>query len=55
MTKRMSKAEQDAVYLAAFAASCSLRNDWKMLEEELLARILDAEERGRKQPKTDKR
>lgn len=45
---RMTEAEKDATYLAAFAASCALNHDWKMLEEELLARLQKAEERGRK-------
>lgn len=46
LARKMSKAELDAVYLASFAASCSMRNEWKMLEEEILARLLDAEKRG---------
>lgn len=49
MSKRMTTAEEDAVYLVAFAASCAKRQDWKMLEQEILARLHDAERRGQKQ------
>ena len=48
LAKKMTTAELDAVYLTSFAASCSMRNDWKMLEEEILARLQDAEARGKK-------
>lgn len=46
LAKKMSKAELDATYLASFAASCALSNDWNMLREEIQARLEDAEKRG---------
>lgn len=46
LAKKMTKAELDATYLASFAASCALSNDWAMLREEIQARITDAEKRG---------
>jgi hypothetical protein len=46
LARKMTKAELDAVYLVSFAASCSMRNDWKVLEEEILARLQEAEKRG---------
>lgn len=51
LAKRMSQTELDAVYLASFAASCSLAGDWKMLETEILAYLKAAEARGQKRRK----
>lgn len=48
LAKKMTKAELDAVYLASFAASCSLSNDWKLLENEILLYLHHAEARGQK-------
>ena len=46
LTDAQTKAELDAVYLTSFAASCSLRDDWKILEKEILKKLVEAEKRG---------
>ena len=53
LAKKMTKAELDAVYLASYAASCSLSNDWKLLEVTILQKLEDEEKRGARR-KTNK-
>lgn len=53
LAKKMTKAELDAVYLASFAASCSMSNSWKILEAEILQKLHEAEKRGTRR-KTNK-
>jgi len=50
-TDLMSKAELDATYLASFAASCALSNDWTLLRKEIQAKLEDAEKRGERRKK----
>lgn len=53
--KQPTKAEEEAIYLVAFASECSTTNDWKMLEQEIVEHLKAAEMRGVKRKTASER
>lgn len=52
MSKRMTKAEMDAVELVGAAAVCAQMQTWKILEKQILDKLIAAEKRGTRNKRT---